>query len=106
LNRRQLQDVGLYYFQEAMEEESFEAMFRGIQYYDMALNNIDATAKGGRALSTIIAQVVPDEQEAEVIDKKMGKIQENHQREAQAMKDRIDQQMNQEENDEGEKEDE
>lgn len=88
LDRRQLQDIGLRYFEEGLDEEDFEKVRSGIRYYDLALNVLGSKAKGAEVLAMSIAKVLNEEQQKK-IDEALEEVQKFHEQKAQTMADRF-----------------
>jgi len=88
LERRQLQDLGSHYIDQAKEQEDFELVRKGIYYYDLAMNM--AASKGDAAMAAVqaVMQVLDDDQQEE-LDQYLAKFQEQHQKKAQNMADRM-----------------
>ena len=88
LERRQLQDLGSHYIDQAAKDEDFEMVRKGIYYYDLAMNM--AASKGDAAMAAVqaVMQVLDDEQQEE-LDQYLAQAEQQHQQKAQTIADRM-----------------
>lgn len=89
LSRRQLQDLANHHMENAYENKDWDQVRTAFRYQDLAINMAGSAGEVAKQAVSIILQVLPDDEEAEKIDRLLGEMQKQSQLRGRNIADRM-----------------